>query len=142
MFRSNWLSLFNSMVIQVISTLSLPVGPQHAPEPPLSLLLQKLLLPANNSSADSPEGCQGLNLGQGSHQEQQGTGLESGNEAYPWGLYHFSTYGIHHGMRQRQGWRAAELRGAPAVVGRRLGRARSIPGLVPALGESQIQGLP
>lgn len=116
MFQSNWLSLFSSMVIQVISTLSLSVGHQCAPEPRLSALLQKLLVPATSSSAASHEGCEGLNLGQGSHQEQQRTGLEAENQAYPRGLYHLSRYGIHHGLRQRQGWRAAELSGAPGPL--------------------------
>ena len=63
------------------------VDPQHDPEPHLLLLLQKLLVPARYWSVDSPRRCKGLNLGRGSHQEQQGTRLETYDKACPRGAH-------------------------------------------------------
>ena len=68
------------------------VDPQHDPEPHLSLLLQKLLVLARYWSVDSPRRCEGLNLGWGSHQEQQGTRLETYDKACPRGAHPGDSY--------------------------------------------------
>lgn len=85
MFQSNWLSLFNPMVIEVMFTLS--VDHQQDPEPCLSPLpgpsplpglpplLQKLLVPDRITLL----GCQGWNLARDATRSSKGPGLSKGH---------------------------------------------------------------
>lgn len=64
-FQSNWLSLFNSMVIQVVFTLSVSVGHQHDPEPCLSPLLQSCWYQPTMGACWWPWGVWGVEPGPG-----------------------------------------------------------------------------